>query len=98
MDVGGGPFSPDAADVGVTEEVDRVLPVVAAVAERSDVVLSVDTFRAEVARRSLAAGASVVNDTTPAPEAIPGLRDALQREQQTETALADVPLPAPVKK
>ena len=78
VDVGGVPFSPDAAEVGVTEEVDRVLPVVVAVAERSDVVVSVDTFRAEVARRSLAAGASVVNDTT-------GLRDPELADVVAET-------------
>ena len=38
--------------------------MVAAVAAASDIVISVDTFRPEVAARSLAAGASVINDTT----------------------------------
>lgn len=68
VDVGGVPFSPDARDVAVAEEVDRVVPVVEGALARTDVVLSVDTFRPEVARRALAAGALVVNDTT-------GLRD-----------------------
>lgn len=68
VDIGGVPFSPDTPDVSEAEELERVLPVVEAVAARSDVVLSVDTFRPEVARRCLAAGAAVVNDTT-------GLRD-----------------------
>lgn len=68
VDVGGVPFSPDAADVTEAEEVDRVVPVVAEVRSRSDVVLSVDTYRPEVARRAIEAGALVVNDTT-------GLRD-----------------------
>ncbi|MCW2812025.1 MAG: dihydropteroate synthase [Friedmanniella sp.] len=68
VDVGGVPFSPDTRPVGTQEEVDRVVPVVAAVAGASDVVISVDTFRPEVAAASIAAGASVVNDTT-------GLRD-----------------------
>jgi dihydropteroate synthase len=68
VDVGGVPFSPDALDVTVAEEVDRVVPVVEGARARSDVVLSVDTYRAEVARQALAAGALVVNDTT-------GLRD-----------------------
>jgi dihydropteroate synthase len=61
LDVGGvkaGPGPP----VTEAEELDRVLPLVEALRERSDAVISVDTFRAGVARRSLAAGADVVND------------------------------------
>lgn len=68
IDIGGVPFSPDTPDVSEAEEIERVVPVVEAVAAVSDVVISVDTFRAEVAARSIAAGAAVVNDTT-------GLRD-----------------------
>ena len=68
VDIGGVPFSPDTPEVSAAEELDRVLPVVAAVAMGSDVVISVDTFRPEVADECLAAGAAVVNDTT-------GLRD-----------------------
>ena len=68
VDIGGIPFSPDAGSVSPAEELDRVLPVVTAVAAQSDVVISVDTYRPEVAEACLAAGASVVNDTS-------GLRD-----------------------
>lgn len=64
VDVGGMAFSPDTPLVDEAEELDRVLPVVAAVRARSDVVISVDTFRPEVARRCLEAGADVVNDTS----------------------------------
>jgi dihydropteroate synthase len=64
IDVGGVPFSPDTPEVSEAEELDRVLPVVEAVAAVSDIVISVDTFRPEVAARSIAAGAAVVNDTT----------------------------------
>ena len=64
VDVGGVPFSPDTPEVSVAEELDRVLPVVSAVAAASDVVISVDTFRPEVAAAAVAAGAAVVNDTT----------------------------------
>ena len=68
VDIGGVPFSPDTPAVSVAEEIDRVVPVVAAVAGLSDVVISVDTFHPEVAERGIAAGAAVINDTT-------GLRD-----------------------
>jgi dihydropteroate synthase len=64
VDVGGVPFSPDTLEVSQAEELERVLPVVEAVAAATDVVVSVDTFRPEVAACSIAAGASVVNDTT----------------------------------
>jgi dihydropteroate synthase len=64
VDIGGVPFSPDTPDVTETEEIDRVVPVVERVAAASDVVISVDTFRAEVAARGIAAGAAVINDTS----------------------------------
>ena len=63
VDIGGVPFGRGPA-VSLQEEIDRVIPVVAGIHERSDVVVSVDTTRAEVARLSIAAGASVVNDTS----------------------------------
>jgi dihydropteroate synthase len=64
VDIGGVPFSPDAARVTEAEEIGRVVPVVEAVVAVSDVVVSVDTTRAAVAAASLAAGASVINDTS----------------------------------
>lgn len=64
VDIGGVPFSPDAGQVSPGAEIDRVVPVIEAVARDSDVVISVDTWRAEVAAASLRAGASVINDTS----------------------------------
>lgn len=63
VDIGGVPFSPDTPAVSAAEEMDRVVPIVAAVAAHSDVVISIDTTRAQVAAAGIAAGASVVNDT-----------------------------------
>ncbi|GAA4267207.1 dihydropteroate synthase [Frondihabitans peucedani] len=63
VDIGGVPFAP-GPELPADEEAARVVPVVAALAQESDVVISVDTFRAEVAEAAIAAGASVVNDTT----------------------------------
>ena len=63
VDVGGVPFGRGPV-VSVAEELDRVIPFVEAVAGKSDVVISVDTFNAQVARASIAAGASVINDTS----------------------------------
>jgi dihydropteroate synthase len=63
VDIGGQPFR-TGPRLTAAEELDRVLPVLAAVRDRSDVVLSVDTFEPAVAERCLAAGADVINDTT----------------------------------
>jgi dihydropteroate synthase len=65
IDVGGVPFAP-GPEVSAAEELDRVLPVVEFAKTRT--VVSVDTFRPEVAAEVIKAGAGVVNDTS-------GLRD-----------------------
>jgi len=63
VDIGGVPFG-RGDPVSLADEIDRVVPVIAAINHRSDVVISVDTTNAEVARRSIEAGASVINDTS----------------------------------
>jgi len=55
-------YGEGAEPVSVQEELDRVLPVVETLAGRTTVPLSVDTYKAPVAERVLAAGASIVND------------------------------------
>jgi dihydropteroate synthase len=61
LDVGGVKAGP-GPEVSEAEELERVLPAVEALAARFDVPLSVDTWRAEVARQAFAAGAVVGND------------------------------------
>jgi dihydropteroate synthase len=63
VDFGGVPFGLGPA-VSTEEEIDRIVPLVEAIHAVSDVVISVDTFNAEVARRSILAGAAVINDTS----------------------------------
>ena len=63
LDVGGVKAGP-GEDVSTEEELGRVLPFVEAFRRRSDVPLSVDTFRPEVAAAALDAGADLVNDTS----------------------------------
>jgi dihydropteroate synthase len=63
IDIGGVKAGP-GADVSVAEEIRRTVTTVAAVrAEFPDVVISIDTWRAEVAREAVAAGADLLNDT-----------------------------------
>jgi len=64
VDIGGVPFGRGPV-VTTTEEIDRVVPVVAAItAARPELVVSVDTNNADVAERAIAAGAAVINDTS----------------------------------
>jgi dihydropteroate synthase len=62
IDVGGESTRPFSDPVPAEEEIRRVVPVVAELARRVDVPISIDTTKAEVARRALAAGAAMVND------------------------------------
>jgi dihydropteroate synthase len=62
IDIGGESSRPGAQPIGAQEEIDRVVPVITALHEESDVLLSVDTTKAAVAAEALRAGASIVND------------------------------------
>ena len=62
IDVGGESTRPGSTPVTVEEEKRRVIPVIRLLASRLDVPVSVDTYKREVARDALAAGAAVIND------------------------------------
>ncbi|MER9302408.1 dihydropteroate synthase [Mesorhizobium sp. M0496] len=62
VDVGGESTRPGAAAVSASEEQARILPVIEALASTSEVLISVDTYRADTARFAVAAGAHIVND------------------------------------
>ena len=64
LDVGGESTRPYSAVVSENEELDRVVPVVAAIARQTDVPISIDTSKASVARAALDAGAQIINDVT----------------------------------
>lgn len=64
IDIGGESTRPGAAEVTLEEELKRVIPVIKALAAHTEVQvpLSIDTYKAEVARQALLAGAHIVND------------------------------------
>lgn len=63
LDIGGASSRPGSAEVDAAEELRRVLPVIAAVHARfPEALISVDTWRAAVAREAVGAGAGMVND------------------------------------
>lgn len=62
IDVGGESTRPYSAPVSSREEMDRVVPVIGALAAELDVPISIDTTKADVAQAALEAGASMIND------------------------------------
>jgi len=64
IDIGGYSTRPDADDVSVVEEIDRVTPVIEVIAQHfgDKVAISIDTFRSKVACEAVKAGATIIND------------------------------------
>ncbi len=62
IDIGGESSRPGAEKISVSEEIDRTVPLIALLRNNSDVLLSIDTYKAEVAEQALKAGAHIVND------------------------------------
>ncbi len=62
IDVGGESTRPGAEPVSLDEELKRTIPIIEAIADKVDVPISIDTYKSEVAKRAIEAGASIVND------------------------------------
>lgn len=77
VDVGGESTRPGATEVSLQQELDRVIPVVEAISEKLEVIISVDTSTPEVMKQSALAGAGLINDVR-----------ALQREGALTAAAA----------
>jgi dihydropteroate synthase len=64
LDIGGESTRPYSQPVAGEEELRRVLPVIEAICRQTNVPVSIDTSKAEVARRAIEAGAEIINDIT----------------------------------
>jgi dihydropteroate synthase len=64
LDIGGESTRPGAQGVSADEEIQRVLPVIQALRQECQVLISIDTSKAAVARAALDAGADIINDIT----------------------------------
>jgi dihydropteroate synthase len=62
IDIGGESTRPGSESIPAEEEILRTLPVITALRERTDVLISIDTTKSEVARAALDAGADIIND------------------------------------
>jgi len=83
LDVGGESTRPGSDPVSASQELERVLPVIERFQQEFDVLISVDTYKAQVAREALDAGADLVNDVW-------GLR--ADPEMRNVVAARDVPV------
>ena len=82
IDVGGESTRPGSASVSDDEQIERVAPVIKALRKKIDVPISIDTYKLEVAKAALGAGAGMINDIT-----------ALSDERMAELAAKhDVPV------
>lgn len=64
LDIGGESSRPGAKPVSLREELQRVIPAVKKIRKKVKAVISVDTYKAEVARQALDNGANIINDIT----------------------------------
>lgn len=62
IDVGGESTRPGAAEISEDEECQRVIPVIQAIREISDIPISIDSSKTEVMKQAVSAGASMIND------------------------------------
>ncbi len=62
IDIGGESTRPGSFPIDAEEEIRRTIPVIEELAKKTKIPLSIDTYKAEVAKRALDAGASIVND------------------------------------
>ena len=62
IDIGGESTRPNAAEVSLEEELDRVIPVIQKIRQESAIPISIDTTKAIVAEKAIVAGADIVND------------------------------------
>ncbi|MED3625268.1 dihydropteroate synthase [Neobacillus thermocopriae] len=62
IDIGGESTRPGFEPVSVEEELKRVIPIIEAVSKHVQVPISIDTYKAETARRAIEAGAHIIND------------------------------------
>ena len=63
IDVGGHSSRPGAKKISIEKETERVIPIIKLIAGKfKNIIISIDTFRSEIARKAIEAGASIIND------------------------------------
>ena len=73
IDIGGESTRPGSDPISVKEELERVIPIIEGIVDKTKAKISVDTSKSEVAQKAIEAGATIVNDIT-------GMKDSKMRE------------------
>lgn len=77
IDIGGESTRPGAKEVSLEDELNRVIPLVKAIRQKSDVWISIDTSKAEVIKQSIECGADIINDVRSL--SLPGALDVVAK-------------------
>lgn len=77
IDIGGESTRPGAKEVSLEDELNRVIPLVKAIRQKSDVWISIDTSKAEVMKQSIECGADIINDVRSL--SLPGALDVVAK-------------------
>ncbi len=64
IDIGGESTRPGAEPVTIEEELERIIPVIGEIRKRSNIIISVDTYKSKVAEEAIKSGADIVNDVS----------------------------------
>lgn len=62
IDIGGESTRPGAKPIDIEEELKRVIPVIEGIRKESNIVISIDTYKSNVASKAISAGANIIND------------------------------------
>ena len=62
IDIGGESTRPGASPISIEEELNRVLPVIRGIRQKSNIAISIDSYKSEVAEKAIAVGANIIND------------------------------------
>lgn len=64
IDIGGESSGPGSKNISLKEELQRIIPILKVIRKITDLPISIDTYKAEVARQALEEGANIINDVT----------------------------------
>jgi dihydropteroate synthase len=64
LDIGGEASGPDSPNINLNIELERTIPLIQGIRQFSQIPISIDTYKAEVAEQALAVGANIINDVT----------------------------------
>ena len=81
IDVGGESTRPGAKKVELQEELERIIPVISKLRGKTDIPISIDTYKSEVAKQAIAAGATMINDIS-ALRFDAGMIDVLKKHEE----------------